>query len=482
MRQRKLLTNSLSLLVNRLVQSITTFVLSATIVRNLGAYELGQYLLAFSYYYIFVVVASQGLKTLLTRQLSREPEEISVYLVNSTFLQVLLAIISYVSLVILVFVLPYSFDTSIVCYIMGLTIIPFSLSNITEAVFQAQERMNLIAISTVPVYILRLLVMIWCMHLGYGVNYLAGILVASETLIFVFQWILLIRITKPKWEIKQSVIWQLFLSARTFLVIDAVGIVSTKMDILIISILGNELMVGLYGAINQLMQPISMIINSISLAAFPGITKTVNLGQDKSRQFTENILEMLLCIALPFVVGIFFVGNNLLTLIYQDTNFSGVDLVLKISSLSLITYPFVRVFVYLLLANGFEKLNLVEVIVTNVAGALSGVVLISQYKLMGAAFMDLLTAFTAFSVLTYAVYSRLFSLNLWRIIYRPLLISIGMALIFLVLQKFQMDFVWILIISTCAYGLFASYLIVQTMGGIHSVWLKLFNKIMNNNL
>jgi O-antigen/teichoic acid export membrane protein len=476
MGQRKLLTNSLSLLVNRLVQSITSFVLVASIARTLGPYDLGRYLLAFSYYYIFMVIGSQGLKTLFTRELSRNPQEIPAYLVSGTFLQMLLSIIAYVVQVVVVFVLPYSSDTSTTCYIMGLTIIPFSLSNITEAIFQAQERMNLISISTVPIYILRLLVMLWFLHLNYGINYLAVILTISETLVFVIEWILITRVVTPKWEIKQDFIWHLFKSAWTFMLIDAVGILSSRMAILIISLLGSELMVGLYGVIGQLMLPFSLVTDSISMAAFPAMTKAVALGKDKSRLITENIIEMLLCIALPFIVVVFFVGNDLITFVYKNPDFSQVNLVLKVSCLSLITYPFARTFGYLLLANGFEKFNLIEVIATNIVGFSSGVILISQYKLMGAAFMQLAMGFTSFSLLIYVVYSQSFSLRLWRIIPSPLLISFGMILVFLTIQEFRLDFILILLISTCSYTFFAACLVMHKFGGVRSMWLKLFSK------
>ncbi len=359
---------------------------------------------------------------------------------------------------------------------MGLAIIPFSLSNITEAVFQAQERMNLITISAVPIYILRLLVMLWFMRQNYGVNHLAGIFVISEALIFVIQWILLTRIVKPNWRIKKDFIWHLFKSARTFLAIDAVGILSSRMSVLIISLLGSEVMVGIDGAIGQLMQPFSLIVSSIGLAAFPRITKAVVLGREKLQQVTENIIEMLLCIGLPFIVGVFFIGNDLLQFVYKNINFADIDLVLKVTALSIIFSPFIRTFTYVLLANGLEKLNLLEVSITNFIGALSGAILISQYKLIGAAFMYVLMSVTAFSLLIYVVYSRLFSLILWRIMRRPLLISSSMIVVFLLLENFKLDLLLTLIIATCAYGLFATYLTVNTLGGIHVVWGKLFKQ------
>ncbi|MEO0935574.1 MAG: oligosaccharide flippase family protein, partial [Cyanobacteria bacterium J06641_2] len=113
----RLLGNSFSLLLNRLTQSITTFILVASIARMLGAYELGQYMLAFSYYYVFMTLASQGFKTLFTREISRNPTEVTAYLISGTFLQFLFSIAGYAILAIIIYLLPYSQDTSTVCYV-----------------------------------------------------------------------------------------------------------------------------------------------------------------------------------------------------------------------------------------------------------------------------------------------------------------------------------------------------------------------------
>ncbi len=474
--QRKLTVNSISMLVNRLTQGIVTFVLSAAIARTLGAYALGQYLLAISYYYIFVNLASQGFKTLFTRELARDPEITPVYLVSGTLLQFIFSILGYIALVVVVSIVHYSPDTSFICYIMGLTIVPFALSNITEAIFQAQEKMHLIAISTVPVYILRLLIMIWTLNRHYGIEYIAGILIFSESLILAIEWLFLTRIVKPTWQINQDFIWKTIKDTRTFFAIEGIGIIASKIDILILSILGSEVLIGIYGGVSQLLQPFYIVSNSVTLAAFPGMSKAVYLGKEKQRQSTENVIEILLCIGLPFFIGLLFFGKELLLFIYKDPSFIQASLILHIISLSLITSNFSRAFSYLLIANGFEKFNLLEVIITTTVGGLAGVVLISEYKLLGAALMNLAMTITHFSVFTYFVYSRLFSLNLWRIMRRPLLISVFMVIVFLVLQKINLDFLLTIILATCSYCFFAGLLTIRQFGGFDSVWQKLLNK------
>jgi O-antigen/teichoic acid export membrane protein len=476
MGRRKLLVNSLSILVNRLTQSITTFVLVAFIARILGPYELGQYLLAFSYYFIFVTIASEGLKTLFTREIARNPPETPVYLVSGTLLQFLGSLISYVLLVVVVFALPYKSDTSTVCYILGLAIIPFSLSNITEAIFQGQEKMHLIAISTVPIYILRVVLMIWAMKLNYGVSFIAGIMVFSEFLILLLEWGFIIPLVKPKWQINQDFILRTVKSARTFVAIEGVAAFNGRIQVLILSVLGGEVVVGLYGGISQLMQPFQIVAQSLVMAVFPSMSKAVALGREKQRHLVETIAEMLLSVALPLIVGLVFIGGDLLIFIYRDPSFAEATVALNVLALSLITSSFSRPLSFLLVANGFEWVNLREVIVATVVGSLLSVVLISQYHLTGAALAVLITYTIGFSQFMYSVYIRLFSLRLWRIVRRPVLISTLMLAVFLLLQKISQDLLLTLIAASFAYGLLVTILGVYALGGPSIIWAKLLRK------
>ncbi|WP_461947113.1 oligosaccharide flippase family protein [Nostoc sp.] len=471
----KFISNSLSMIVNRLAQSITAFVLTASIARTLGAEALGQYLLAYSYYFIFVGIASQGLKTLFTRELAREPEKTPIYLMSGTWLQLIFSFFSYGVLVIVVFLLPYSSKTSTICYIMGLTIIPFALSNITEAIFQAQEKMHLIAISTVPVYILRVIIMIWAMQLKYGIESLGAILCFSETLILVIEWIFIIRLVKIEWQIDGNFVLNTIKNARTFFAIEGIAVLNGRVQILILSLLGNEFLVGLFGGITQLLLPFSIIANSITLAMFPRFSKAVDQGRDRQRQIAENVIEILLIMALPLLIGLLFFGKDLLVLIYNPS-FAQANLALRLSAISLVFLPFIRSLAYVLVANGFEIVNLREVVITTTLGSLGGVALVSQYQLLGAALMALLMTIIGFSQYIYFTYTRLFSLNLWRIMRRPLLICFLMLPIFILLEKISLDFLYTLIIATCAYGLFVIYLGIRAFGGFRFLWMKLLKE------
>ncbi len=471
--KNKIFSNSLSMLVNKLTQGVATFVLSAAIARTLGAYSLGQYLLAASYYNIFVNLSSQGFKTLFTREIARNPTATSVYLVSGTLLQLLFSLIGYIALAILVYILPYNAETSYICYILGLTVIPFSLSNITESIFQAQEKMHLIAFSTVPIYISRLLIMLWMLQGNYQVQHLAIVIAISEAIILLIEWVLIIQIVKPKWRIDREFIWNTIKAVKTLMAIEGMGIVAAKVDVLILSLLGNEILVGVYGSVMQLIQPFFIVSNSLTLASFPRMAKAVALGREQQQKEAEHIINILLCMGLPFLIGILFHGSELLLFVYQKPSFAEAGIILDIASVAIVTLTFSQVCSYVLISNGLEKFNLLEVAITTVIGSLAGIFLISGYKLLGAAFMGLIMSLSSFSVLAYTVHSRIFPLRLLNIFRLPLLVSSLMLIVFFLLQRMHLDLLPQIALAVSFYTILVSLITLQKLGGLEYVRKKI---------
>ncbi|RCJ32887.1 hypothetical protein A6770_18340 [Nostoc minutum NIES-26] len=476
--KRKLLSNSLSVLINRLMQSVATFVLSASIARILGADALGRYLLAFSIYFIFVGIFSAGLKISIVREVAHkaDSDNISFYLVNCSFLQLFLSLFGYIALLIAVTLLPYETDTTIICYIVGAAVIPFSLSNMTEAIFQAQERMHLIALSATPVYVTRLLLMILAMQQGYGLKAVSIIFVASEFLILFVQWFLLIYNRRINWIIDQKFVVRIFKSSSYFFLIDSVNIINSRIEILIISLVGSEFLVGLYGAVIQLMQPFIIIVDSITSAVYPNLAKSAKLGVEQQKKTSEFIIEVLLSIALPISIGFFFFAGDLLELVYGNPRFREAATVLSIYSLALIIWSFNRPLSYVLMANGLEKVNMRDVSVSAAFKLGLGLMIVPSYKLMGAVILNLLVDTSTFCQYMYAFYNRLFMINVIKSFRYPLSICLLMTPCFVVLKQINLNFVITLTILTSIYLIILGTIIIYEVGGFRAVWARITSK------
>jgi O-antigen/teichoic acid export membrane protein len=462
---------------NQITQNVTSFLLSISIARILGPYELGQYTLAFTFYYIFMTMSSQGLKTLITREMARTPEKIMTCLVSGSLLQFIFSGIAYTALVLLVLLLPYRHATTLICWIVGAALIPYGVSNVTEAIFQATEKMHLIAISTVPIYILRLAVMFVALKLTQNINLVGLTLVASEVVILFIEWGFVYRLVRPiRWQIDWTFMRETARAARTFLAIESVSVFKLRMQIFFLSLLASETAVGLYGGAVQLLQPFQLISQSLVVAALPSMTRTPREDTEKLRSITETIISVLLVVALPMIVGFIFIGSDFLVFVYRDKQFADAGLPLVIAGLMMIPLAITRALSYVMMAKGYERVNLRTVTINTILGAIVSVVIIPPLQLIGAAISALIVEISGAGQFTLAVRERLFTIRLWQTLRQPLLVSVIMAVVFILLKLLALPILPTLIVASLVYIAAAGGTLVRSLGLSDSIRRRLLGK------
>lgn len=467
--RRQLIFNSMAVMSNRLTQSIASFILTAAIARLLGAQALGQYLIGFTYYFMFMNVVAQGFKNLFIRELSRDLSATPLYLVSGSLLQFLFSLLGYGLLVLVVSLLPYSPETVQLCYLIGLALIPFALSNVTEAIFQAQERMHLIAISTVPIYLLRVGMMIAAMLRGYGIQTVALLFVLSELLILLLQWGLMLRSVRPIWRIDGRFMRQVAEASRTFLAIEAIAVVNSRRQLILLSLFGGEVVVGLFGAIAQFLMPFDIVIQSFILALFPKLSKTLGQDRQRLRQLTENLLDASLCVAIPYAVGLWFIGQSLLSWVYQDASFAAAGPALGWLAISLIVIALNKPLSQALIASNLERINLREVVVDTILGGLITGLLIWRFQLLGAAIAPIVTNLIALAQFSFAIRTRLFRLHWGQVCRRSIGIAGVMIAVFAAAQYFQQSLLVTMLLALTAYGITVIIYGIQALGGYEAV-------------
>ncbi|MCU0523789.1 MAG: oligosaccharide flippase family protein [Elainella sp. Prado103] len=478
--RRQLILNSMAVMSNRLTQSIASFVLTAAIARLLGAQALGQYLIGFTYYFMFMNVVAQGFKNLFIRELARDPSVTPLYLISGSLLQFVFSLLGYGLLVFVVTLLPYSPETIQLCYLIGLALIPFSLSNVTEAIFQAQERMHLIAMSTVPVYLVRVGAMIAVMLHGYGIQTVALLFVLSELLILLLQWGLMLRSIRPSWRVDWNFIGQVAKAARTFLAIEAIAVLNSRRQLILLSLFGGEVAVGLFGAIAQFLMPFDIVIQSFILALFPKLSQALGTNRDRLRHLTEHLLDASLCIAVPYAVGLWFIGQSLLIGVYQDSSFSAAGSALGWLALSLIVIAVNKPLSQALIASNLERINLREVVVDTIVGGIITGFLIWQFQLMGAVMAPIVTNLIALSQFNWAVRKQLFRLHWWRIFRRSIGLAIIMIAVFWLAQYFSWSLIMTILLAMTVYGMAVILYGIQMLGGYTVTRNKLKSKLFRN--
>jgi O-antigen/teichoic acid export membrane protein len=427
-RARTIISNAVTLLTSDVVNRATTFVLYALVARHLGAFQFGQMSLSLTLFATFQVFALAGLKNLVTREVAKDKRKTDAYLVNGSIVVILTSLLSIATVLLFTRVMNYAPDTAAVILLVSLSLLPVSLSAICEAVFQAWERMRYIAYANVPVNVAKIGIALVLLSLGYGLYALVVVLVAAHLAVATTEWCLMIRhITRPRLRMDPRFSVEMAKSTSTFLGIDSVLAAMGSLNIILVSKLANEREAGLYNAATQLMVPMTLIYQGVTLSLFPMMCRTFQFGFQNLKRITEQLIELLMAIALPTLVGLFFLADSALLFLYGKKEFVAASTALRILVWTLILTALTNVLGPVLVASLREKVTLRIVMINAVVGLALGLTLISRFGLIGAALAVLLTRVVDF-LQHYVPVSRMFSkLALGRLAWKPAVATLCMA-------------------------------------------------------
>lgn len=425
---RRILSNTASLLASDVVNRGTTFLLYALVARYLGAFAFGQLSLALTLFYTFQVVAALGLKTLITREVARDPEATAAYLLNGSAVAAAASLLSIAALWLLVWLMGYGRQTAFLILLLSLGLLPFSLSAICEAVFQAWERMHLIAWATVPANLAKAGLAFLALSGGCELYHLVLLVLLTAAATAGLEWHLVRRhITRPRAGLDLGFSLAMVRSTATFLGIDLAIALWSSLPILLLGRLAGEEAVGLYSAAAQLLVPVGLVFQNVEQTLFPLMCRRFDPSFQGLKQVAERVLEFLLILALPISVGLFALAGPVLRCLYGSEEFLAAAPVLGILVWGVVLKALTHALGQVLLAGRRERITLRIVVVNALVSLVLGLLLISRFGPVGAALAALLAG-TVNALQHYLpVSGMLRGISLGRLAWKPAVAGACMA-------------------------------------------------------
>jgi O-antigen/teichoic acid export membrane protein len=425
---RRIVGNAASMLTSDAVNRATTFVLYALIARHLGAHEFGQMSLALTLFYVSQVFALAGVKQVIVRAVAKDRTRTSQYLTSGSLIVGAASLLSIAGLMLFVLFMGYSTDTAVVILLISIGLLPYSLSAICEAIFQAWERMSFIAYANVPANVAKVVLAFVLLSLGYGLYDLILLMLFSLAVVVIIEWWLMLRyIARPAMKLDLPFSMSLIKVSATFFGIDGIIAIMGSVNILLLSKLAGEEEVGLYSSANQLMVPLMLIYQGVVLSVYPMMCRRFDTSPQSLKRISEYLIELLLVIALPVVVGLFFLAGPALFLLYGNEDFVLASEILRIMIWTSVLTALTNVLGQVLWASLREKVTLRIVAVDGLVGLLLGVILIGPFGLVGAAVAALLTKVVDFLQHYVSVSKLLHGVPLGKLAWKPAVASAFMG-------------------------------------------------------
>jgi O-antigen/teichoic acid export membrane protein len=383
--------NAASLLTSDVVNRAATFALYALIARYLSAFELGQMSVALTLFYIAQVLAVAGLKTLITREVARDRASAPAYLLHAGLIVVATSLLSTLAISLFARAMGRSAETTAVVSWLSLALLPYSLSAICEGLFQAREEMRYIAYASLPVHLLRVAGAFLLLSSGYRLPEVVILVVLCHVALAAVEgWLVLRRVGGPWPSLDPGFALSMVKATGTFLGIDGLIALFGSLEILLLATLAGEAEVGLFSAAVQLLLPLTLLYQSVVTSVFPLMCRRFSAGHQSRRQIAEELIGLLLAVAMPTAIGLFFLAESALALLYGD-ELRPASTALRILVSALVLRALTIVLGHVLLASRRERVTLRIVVVDALASFTIGLALIGPLGVVGAATTALLT-------------------------------------------------------------------------------------------
>jgi O-antigen/teichoic acid export membrane protein len=391
-RFRRLARNTFSILTSEVVNRASVFLLYALVARYLGATEFGQLALALALFYTFQVLAIAGLKTLVTREVAKDRALTGRYLVNGSLLVGVASLVSLAILAIFARFMGYTTDTAAIVLLLGAGLLPYALAAICEAIFQSWERMHYITLATVPVNVAIVGLSALALHLGNGLFHVIALILGGYLAVVVIEWwLMLTHIVRPRLQVDLACVRSLGRSTTVFFGFEGLSAINASVSVVLLARLTDEASVGIYSAAAQLMVPVMLLYHNLVLSVFPIMCRRFGPSPRDLGRIAEQLIELLLAIAVPAVVGLLLLAEPILLLLYGDPDFLPAATVLRLLVWNLVMVALTAVIGRVLLASMQEKVTLRIVLVNFLINLVLSLVLIGQFGLIGAAVATVIT-------------------------------------------------------------------------------------------
>jgi len=387
----RLVGNTAALVVNDLINRAITFVLYALIARYLGAYEFGQMSITLTVFYLLQSLAPLGLKMLLVRETARQPADSGSALVQGSLVALGASILALWLLLGFLFWMDYAPATTRLIMLVSVGLIPYSLSAVCEAIFQAHEQIRWITAANVPISLGRGLAAWWILAAGLDLYWIGVLFLVSFTATWLLEWLLLTRhVVRPDTRPERDLFLRLARGAVPFIGLQGVIAVTNSILPLFLSKSHGEVQVGLFNAANQIMAPVLLVSQSVVVSLFPRLCQKVADGSSALALTTRRLIELLLGLSLPAVIGLLFYARFALLLIYGRPIFAISALLLQLMAASLLFRAVTSVLGRVLLASGRER-TLLSILLLETGACLGlAFALIPRWGVLGAALAGLI--------------------------------------------------------------------------------------------
>ncbi|MFA6512126.1 MAG: flippase [Patescibacteria group bacterium] len=439
-----------------IIQKALSFGFFIYYARVLGPGDTGKLVTAISLATLFGIFIDLGFSPILIREVSRAKERAQELLSNILWIKIFFSIITYLALVIFVYVLSGNYNAltrQLIFFAGGITILE-SLTLSLYGVFRGFQNLKHEAIGSTLFQFFAVAFGVIAMQITQSVYIPALSLLFGAGVNFLYALIALWKKHKITFSLAHQTKTLTFLIQLLwpFLIAGIFTRIYAFIDVVILSLFATDVHVGWYSAANKILLAIQFIPIAFNNSVYPALSTFFVSDPGQFRRLFARVMFFLASIAFPLTAGIVVLADRIIPILSDAYNES-------IFALQIIAFALFFMFVnvifssYLNAANAQKRntFNLGIIVVINVT---LNLILVPLYQHIGTSIALLATAIALFLLNAYSAH-KVMPLQRMRLLsgfLRTAFAGAGMALIILLVKSF-LSFPFVVLVGIVSYAM-----------------------------
>jgi len=368
---RLALKNTAIQAASQLVTWTLSWILLVILPRYLGDVQFGKLFFAISYGTIFSTLINLGVNTFLVKEVAiihpapDTPEantderhaRLHALLSNVLTFKLGLAVAIYAIQSTLIYLLPYDAVSREAVLIIGLGT---CLGAVTQTLGGAFQGLQYIIAPSVILIVEKTIITAGCALLlwqGQSLTFICWVHTAGAMVSFVLSLVWLYRRERFSLAWDGVLLRRIFVGGLPFLVWVVFGEIYVRIDVLMLSLMTSDAVVGWYGAATRLYGTLLFIPNILTTSIFPAMMRmgAETIDEAAFSRASERLMNLVLFSAIPISAGIIAVAHPLVLLLYGPGSFENSGPNLQILGGSILLVCVDVVLGTALIARGKEK-------------------------------------------------------------------------------------------------------------------------------
>lgn len=414
-----------------LASGLVTYVLMS---RWGGAELLGQYSVVLAWIVLFQGLGSFGLPEFVTREAGRVGPDQGKYVAHGLMIGLGASALAMAVMAGVVGVLDYDPETRTALLLGTLTLVPAMADGMSRGGFLASRRTEWIFVVRLVEALAVVPVNAYLIVTGHGVGPLVLTLAAGRMVASLLSLYLLNRHAFAlRWAFDRDLCRRSVAPALTFWASQTLGLVSTRVSIIMLSLWAPIAVVGVYAAASKIVEVMLMIPVVFAHFMLPRLADGFSRQRTGAVREQDAVFRLLFSVTVPLAVGLLFFAEPVVRTLFGGRFESAVP-ILRLLAVYFVFESADILTSVVLKAAGHQKAD-VRMYSLNPAGnVLLGVILIPTLGGIGAALAKIASVAVSFALRYAYVSRRLTALGWPRIAVKPLVVSAGLALALLGLR------------------------------------------------